>query len=60
MPYNGENLVGGAANGLQFADGDSAGGGEIEVAKALNHPTRRAQLSVNGRKGWLFGSGQGV
>lgn len=55
-----EDVVSGAAVGLHFADGDSAGGGEIEVANALNRPARRAQLSVNGHTGLLFGSGQGV
>jgi hypothetical protein len=49
-----EDVVGGAAVGLHFPDGDAAGCVEIEVANALNGPTRGAQLSVDLNAGELF------
>ena len=42
-----EDVVGGAALGAEFADGDSAGGREVEGVEVLDSSARGAQLSVD-------------
>jgi hypothetical protein len=50
-----EDVVGGAALGADFTDGDSAGGGEIDGLEILNSPACRPELAVDGVAGFGFG-----
>lgn len=53
-----EDVVGGAAVGLHFADRDAAGGVEIERGDVLDRPARGTQEGVDCFAGLLFGGAQ--